>query len=236
MYTLEMHCHTSGPSACSHTGPEELISEYRKAGYNGVVSTNHICLYSFEGMESAPWREKARYFYSCIEALQKSAGPDFDVFPGCEVNLSKTKQDPVPNDYLIYGITEDWLISAGDVRKMTISRLSACVRETGTMLIVQAHPFRKNTVIVDPGLLDGMESYNGSRKYDSDSRTAKIWAAKNGLIMTSGSDFHNVGDRISGGILVRDPVRDMSQLIGILRSGDYMPMSGKQNSQSWTEI
>lgn len=225
MYKLEMHCHHREISACATCSADELIMRYRAAGYSGIVSTNHLNGATKLGSDSGTWKEKARYFFHGIEMLKKAAGEGFDVLPGCEVNLTP-KNWPVflPNDYLIYGITEEWLISAGDVREMTLDRLCACAREAG-LPIIQAHPFRCGTVLMNPDLLDGYETYNGSR-HQSYNGLAETWARMNGKIMTSGSDFHYTGDTPSGGILTSERIRHRDDLIKTLFSGNYQLLGG----------
>ena len=43
---------------------------------------------------------------------------------------------------------------------------------------------------MEPDLLDGLEVFNGNNTHDSHNALADYWADMNGLIKTSGSDFH----------------------------------------------
>ena len=232
MYKLELHCHNKEVSACSTCSAEELIKRYRAAGYNGIVSTNHLNGATFRGIQEKPWREKVAFFFHGIEVLKKAAGDDFDVLPGCEINLTPYNWPSyIPNDYLLFGITENWLNSVGDVRKMKIDELSQCVHEAG-LLIIQAHPFRYGTVIVDQHLLDGYEVYNGSSHHDSNDKLANIWAQMNGKIMTSGSDFHYPDDMPSCGIKTIERIQDNDMLICVLRSGNYELLHKKTDAST----
>lgn len=221
MYKLELHCHNREISACSSCAAEDMIRSYRSAGYSGVVSTNHLNSGTFRNQEDWPWEQKARYFFQGIETLQRIAGEGFDVLPACEINLTPQGWPAyIPNDYLVFGITLNWLLAAGDVRKMTIEELSRRVREAG-LLIIHAHPFRCGTVMVNPALLDGYEVYNGNPRHQSNNALAEAWARMNGKIMTSGSDFHQPDDPPVGGIETRERVRDNQALLRVLRSGNY---------------
>ena len=231
MYKLELHCHTKEVSACSDCPAEREIEIYRKAGYSGIVTTNHINRATYEKMEDWPWEKKAEYFLAGYEALKRAAGEDFDVLLGCEINLSPVEplseelqaqgwSGYVPNDYLVYGITEEWILKAGDMRRMTLEELSRCVREAG-FLMVHAHPFRNGTVMQNPELVDGYEVYNGNPWHNSHNELADAWAGMLGKIRTSGSDLHKTGDHPRGGIETEKRIRDNAGLLETLRSGNY---------------
>lgn len=237
MYKLELHCHSQEVSACSTCPAPQLIDLYRAAGYSGIVSTNHINRGTYKDREDWPWEKKAAHFIAGYEALKRAAGSDFDVLLGCEINLTPVPsltaeqreqgwQMYVPNDYLVYGVTEDWLLRTGDMRYMTMEELSQSAREAG-FLIVHAHPFRCGTHVMDPALYDGYEVYNGNRNHNSHNELANVWADMNGKIKTSGSDFHKPKDEISGGILTRERIRDNETLLRVLRGGDYALLPGK---------
>ena len=221
MYRLELHCHNQEVSVCSNCPAETLIARYRAAGYHGVVSTNHINLGTYSRMEDAPWAEKAEHFLRGYEALKRAAGDDFDVLLGCEINLTPAGwPEYIPNDYLIYGVTPEWIRQTGDMRKMSLKELSIAAREAG-LLIVHAHPFRHGTVLRNPAYFDGYEVYNGNPMHDSHNDLADVWAGMQHKIKTSGSDFHHPEDPACGGILTRERIRDNAALLRVLRSGDY---------------
>ena len=221
MYRLELHCHNREVSACSTCPAETLIKQYRAAGYQGVVSTNHINRGTFQHMEDASWEEKTAHFLRGWEALRAAAGDDFDVLLACEINLTPEGWPAyIPNDYLIYGVTPDWLYQTGDMRRMTMAELSASAREAG-FLVVHAHPFRQGTVMMNPDLYDGYEVYNGNPRHQSNNDLANAWAELRGKIKTSGSDFHHAEDPACGGILTEERIRDNAALLRVLRSGKY---------------
>lgn len=221
MYKLELHCHSSEVSACSHCPADTLIKRYRDAGYHGIVSTNHINRGTYQGMEALSWEEKVDHFMRGFHLLREAAPQDFDVLLGCEINLTPQGWPAyIPNDYLIYGVTEDWLRKTGDMRDMRLESLSAAVREAG-FLIIHAHPFRAGTVMREPGLLDGFEIYNGNLRHNSHNDLAEAWAKMNGKIMTSGSDFHQPEDPCCGGIETETRIRSNEALLATLRGGQY---------------
>ena len=222
MHRLELHCHSKGVSVCSDCPPEKQIALYRAAGYSGIVSTNHLNRGTFQHMEGAPWRDKIAHFMRGYHALKAAAGEDFDVLLGCEINLtSPAWTGPyIPNDYLVYGVTEQWLLDAGDVRTLSLEALSEMTHAAG-LLLVQAHPFRYGTVMMQERLLDGIEVFNGNPGHNSHNQLAAFWAEANHLIKTSGSDLHHPDDPTAGGILTQERIRDNGALLRVLRSGRY---------------
>ena len=231
MFKLELHCHNKEVSACSDCPAEELIRIYREAGYSGIVSTNHINRGTFGNMEDWPWEKKAEHFLAGYEALKTAAGDDFDVLLGCEINLSPVVplsvelqeqgwSGYIPNDYLIYGVTEEWIRKTGDMRYMSLEALSRSAREAG-FLIVHAHPFRSGTVMKDPELFDGYEIYNGNPWHQSNNDLADAWTDLRGKIKTGGSDFHQLSVVPGGGIETEKRIRDNQTLLNVLKSGEY---------------
>ena len=221
MYRLELHCHNREVSACSSCPAETLIARYRTAGYSGIVSTNHINRGTYQKMEEKTWREKAEFFIRGWEALKSAAGSGFDVLLGCEINLTPEGWPAyIPNDYLIYGVTPDWILNTGDMRQMKMEELSQAAHEAG-LLVVHAHPFRHGTVMMNPDLFDGYEVYNGNPRHNSHNDLADAWADLKHKIKTSGSDFHQPDDPPCSGIITRERVRDNETLLNILRSGNY---------------
>ncbi len=75
MFKLELHCHSSEVSACSHCPAETLIRRYKEAGYHGIVSTNHINRATFQRMESFSWHEKIDHFISCEKSSISFTAP-----------------------------------------------------------------------------------------------------------------------------------------------------------------
>ena len=147
--------------------------------------------------------------------MKEYAGYRLNVILGCELRFEGSI-----NDYLIYGITEEFLRNNPELHKMSLHSFVDLAHENG-LLVIQAHPFRNGITIVNPALLDGMETFNGTPSYDGRIRVAEEWAKHYGLIRTSGSDFHNPDQRGYGGILTSAAIRTGEELVAILRSGNY---------------
>ena len=147
--------------------------------------------------------------------MREHAGDRLNVILGCELRFEGNY-----NDYLIYGITEEFLRENPDLHKMSLRSFTPLARENG-FLVVQAHPFRNEIQIVPPELLDGMETFNGTPSYDGRNTIADAWAKRYGLIRTSGSDFHNPDQYGTGGILTSAAIRTGEELVTVLKSGNY---------------
>ena len=87
-YLYETHLHTKGVSACGSSEPEDYIEVYKRAGYTGLIVTDHF-FNGNSGIESSlPWEEKVCKYCSGYErALAAAKGKDFDVFFGIEYNF-----------------------------------------------------------------------------------------------------------------------------------------------------
>lgn len=223
-YLFEMHAHSSEVSACAKVPVEEIADVYPKAGYDGIILTNHVNGSTFRhvGLEDAPWSEKAEFFLSAYYRLKKLCEGKMTVLLGAEISFKGSW-----NDYLVYGITEDFIRNMGDVRKMSYEDFSKIAHENG-FLFLQAHPFRVDMMISDPDYLDGYEIFNGNPRHNSSNHIAKRWAEDHGkTIVTSGSDFHEHGDSITGGIYFANPINNNDDLLRELRAGNYRLKTGK---------
>ena len=217
-YLFEMHAHTCEVSACAHADAKELAKLYIDLGYDGIVSTNHMNSHTFHSakLNDAPWCEKARHFLSGFCALKDAAGDKLTVLLGTELTFEGD-----PNDYLVYGVTEDFIESNGDLMKMNTESFSRLAHENG-LLFVQAHPFRRGMKISDWNYLDGYEVFNGNPRHDSSNGVAEYWAKLHGkTITTSGSDFHDAGDEGTGGIYFSDQINSNGELLEALKNHRY---------------
>lgn len=219
MYKTELHCHSTEVSACARIDAETLVRRYKEAGYSTVVLTNHFSIYSYRHLGCSDWESWVDCYMDGVRCAERAAGDELTVLWATELRMDRD-----PNDYLVYGATEEFLRSHPDIWQMSIEQVSALARENG-MLVVQAHPFRDHMQVTPLRHLDGIEVYNGSAggHYGTDSRNdvALLWANKFGKLHTSGTDLHYPDDRILGGIASEEKITDMKALIRILKSGNY---------------
>lgn len=218
-YKTELHCHTAGVSACGHITPAELAEKYIAAGYTTVVLTNHISLSTFSPENyhgTHDWQDKMDFFLAGYHALEEAAGNRLHILLGAEFRLYKHDA----TDYLVYGLTEEFLRTHPDILSTGFAVFSERVRAAG-LFVVQAHPFRKNMMVTNPMLLDAIEVYNGNKRHNSHNDIAEIWADRFHLSKTSGSDTHRTDDDACAGIRTETPITTNEELLAVLRSGNY---------------
>ena len=213
MYQYDLHCHTKGVSKCAEVSPEEGAQLYIEAGYSGVVITNHFNHYTFEEMLGKnSWDDIVDFYLSGWRRFRDAAGTRLTVLLGMEIRFDENW-----NDYLVYGVTEEVLRAHPELPDMDIETFSDFSRENG-LLLYQAHPFRDGMCVVNPQLLDGIETYNGHPYHKSRNDIAMAWAKKHGLMQVSGSDFHHTDGCAMGGILTREPIQSQEDLLKVLRN------------------
>lgn len=213
-----MHLHSSEVSSCAAVPCEEIADIYENLHYDGIVITNHMNPNTFKKaqLEAAPWSEKADFFLSGYKKLKKLTEGKITVLLGMEISFYDT-----PNDYLVYGIDEDFIKNNGDLMALTPKSFSKLVHENG-FLLLQAHPFRRDMKIVDWKILDGYEVFNGNPRHYSSNEIAESWAKYHGKnLITSGSDFHEYEDAGMGGIYFSEQISTNADLLKALKSGNY---------------
>lgn len=220
-FKTELHCHSAPVSACAQASAEQIVQAYLEHGYTSLVLTNHYSRFTFKNqrmgdLSELPWQKKVDYYMSGYSDMLEAASGKLNILFGCELRSNLDE-----NDYLIYGIDEDFLRRNEDLYDIPTPEIASRVRKAG-FLFLQAHPFRDFMQMVNPMHLDGIEVFNGNPSQDSRNDIARIWAERFGLLQTSGSDFHRVTrDAFAGGIITSEPIVSNEQLLGILRSGDY---------------
>lgn len=219
-YKTELHCHSGVVSACGHLSPERIVERYVEQGYTTLVITDHMSRSTFEmgnygGKDD--WNGKIDFFLNSYKLLQQAAAGKLNILLGMEVRIDKHQA----TDYLVYGVTEDFLRANTGLLSYHLKDFSNAVRGAG-MLLVQAHPFRDNMVVTPPRYLDGVEVYNGHVRHSAfRNQMAAAWAEHYDLIPTSGSDLHDESMMISGGIETDEPITTNEQLLAVLRSRSY---------------
>lgn len=190
-YLLEIHAHTDESSNCGQMPAADAVRLYQSLGYSGIMFTDHLHRYTFKKLykenPDVSWDEIIDYFLTGYRNGLKEAEnfPGFKVYLGCEMRF-----DENDNDYLVFGLSEDKLRQMKNLFEYETEEGIRFVQQLGCT-VVQAHPFRDNMMIVEPGILDGIEIANGHPGHDARNDIAVMWADKYDYkIRTSGSDFH----------------------------------------------
>lgn len=218
-FIYELHAHTSEVSHCGQASAASVVENYINARYSGVVITDHLNYSTFKKIKDASWDEKVTYYLrgyqSAVEAAKK-LDENFTVLLGAELRLEELND----NDYLIYGITEEFLRANPDLMFIGFKEMAKRVHEAG-LLLVQAHPFREGMTVMNWRLLDGIEVYNGNSSHNSNNLIANMWADRHRLIKTSSSDYHGMWGMHPGGIRTQSPILSNEDLLNTLKSGNY---------------
>jgi len=216
MYRFEIHCHTAESSSCGRVKAERLVELYLRAGYDGVVITDHLNpdnprkLLENEGIPLT-FEHQVERLLRGYKLARAAAGDKLVVLHGMELRFARD-----PNDYLVYGMTEELLLAHPDVVEWGIQKFSAFAKEHG-LLVIQAHPFRNNMRVIDPKWVDMIEVHNGHPRHQSRNELALLWARMHGKPGSSGSDFHEEGDEARGGVILPRRPETIHEFIELMR-------------------
>lgn len=215
-----MHVHTAECDICAHVAAKDIVRMYQQKGYSGLVITDHYFAMSFDWFaddltEGTHCEFIDRWLRGYREAKKEGDKIGMTVLLGAEVRLD----GPNINDYLIYGIDEDFLFRAPYLNRLSsLQELISVLPENSC--VVQAHPFRDNMTVQSPDLLFGIEVNNGGTD-PFRNNLARTFAAHYGKPMLSGSDFHHADHLARGGIITDTDIRSIQDLVRVLRSGNY---------------
>lgn len=216
MYKYELHMHTKEVSRCGQVPAAEGVRLYREKGYDGVVITDHFSPMTFPLTAVARPQKHIDFYLRGYRSALRAADKDFTVLLGMELRFYATA-----NDYLVYGVDEDFLRNNGNFMAMYPKRFYDLAQKNG-LLFLQAHPFREGMIRTNPAYLNGCEIYNGKERTSEANDRAAAWAEENHFsIRTAGSDFHRPQHLATSGILTDTPIKNNRQLLTVLRAGDF---------------
>ena len=190
-YLFESHLHTRQSSFCGLVDARDVVRDYHRGGYDGIVVTDHMYRYLLD--DPSMTRRQCLDYYLQGYRIARDEGDriGLTVLLGMELTFRDH-----PWDFLIYGIDEAFLFHQEDLTRMSLDSFRE-LAAGNDLFIAVAHPFRSPQP-PPVWFVDGVEIYNGNPRHDSSNHLAKAWAAEHGLIAMAGSDFHQEGDRSSG--------------------------------------
>ncbi len=213
---IELHTHTSEGSSCAREKAKDIIKAYHKFGVDGVVITNH---YSKNTYERFKGDLKNNYLKGYWNALKQAEESSIRVFLGMELNLASH-----PNDYLIYGIDEDFIVKYSTIFNESLESVAEIVHHEGGV-IFQAHPLRKPCEIKGADVLDGYE-FNYTPFHNNYNDDLKQWVLDYqeeypNLQYICGSDCHGfegVGCKL---FEIDKPINNNKELVQALKNKQY---------------
>ena len=212
MFKLDCHTHTAEVSPCGRVSAKDSVRFHKEKGYDGMVVTDHYRKDYFDSLGSLSWKEKADRYLSGYR-LAKAEGNilGLTVLLGMEICYA----EGTPNDYLVYGFSEDFLYEFPELYLLNPEKMAA-VAEQNHLFIYQAHPFRPNLTRT-PEWVNGAEVFNGNFRHNSHNDQALAYTEKYQLKQIAGTDFHQEEDCAGCGILLDSPCATAEELVQRLR-------------------
>ena len=221
MIKLETHCHSSGGSGCATSPDKTLVEDYVKAGYGGVVITNHISKGCYDYHKGETHAEKVRFYYSLIENLTEKFKPyNVKIFWGSEIRVVPENGSINGEEFTVYGITEKDMRDSKPLFTLTQEELFRFAEKRG-LFMYQTHPFRDGVICGDPRFMHGAEMFNGHFHHFNHNDLAKAFCEKYNLIGMSGSDYHHEYQPITAGIYIPDDICTNEQLTEYIFKNDF---------------
>ncbi len=209
---IDPHTHSKGISLCSIVDVKEIIDKRRTAGYDGIVLTNHCQPWYYPAEEHKNYVERVIEEYLRAKAYGEEVG--VRVYLGLEVTTLQSRYA----DWLLYGVTEDFLRSTPCLYACTQQELFALCEEAG-ILMIQAHPYRGEKSPSDPRYMHGVE-INCTDGDIQKKSLVEEFAAKNNLLVTCGTDFHGREGEVMGGIFLPSSCVTAVELAAHLRESE----------------
>lgn len=215
---IELHAHSAESSRCGSIGAAEAVKKYKEAGYEALVLTDHYYDRLFDKISNLSWTKQLEKYLKGYKTARKAArNLNFKVFLGIEIKFNDD-----PNEYLVYGLDEEFLFKYPKLHQLSLEKFKTLTADQKEeILIFQAHPYRFGMAPAAEEFLDGLEVYNGNPRHDSQNDKALRYAEEHNLKMISGSDFHEYEDLAQGGIAAAEIPSKISDLIALLKNGDY---------------
>ena len=233
-YIYETHMHTAQGSRCSDTPGRDYIRQYMDQGYAGIIITDHFYRGNCAVDRSLPWKEFIHRFCAGYEdARNEGEKLGFPVFFGWEENVDG-------DEYLIYGLDEEWMIGHPEMPTWTRKEQYETVRAAGGC-VVQAHPFRARSYIskihLSPYFADGIEGFNAGNELSWNS-LAMRYGQLLGVPVTAGSDNHHAKEMRRenlAGVVFDEPLKDIRDYVRTIREHQPFGLHLPEKVPAWTE-
>ncbi|MDR1801775.1 MAG: PHP domain-containing protein [Lachnospiraceae bacterium] len=216
-YSYEIHLHTKETSRCGHIAAADITKMYHDLGYSGIAVTDHLHETYISSLDCKDnWESCVSEYlkgYKAAKAEGEKLG--LDVILGLEIRF-----EPSLNDYLIYGVDEEFLLNNPYLYRSTIKDFYE--KYTDRLLIIQAHPFRDLNETVSANYLHGVEIVNANPRHDSHDEMAFSLAKEMpSLLRTCSSDTHRIGEEGRAAVIFPKRIADSYDLKSAIESRNY---------------
>ncbi len=232
MYKYEMHLHSYPCSACGVSDATDYVKIAHERGFAGMVFTNHFYRGNTGIDRKIEWKKFVGAFRDdYLRAREMGERLDVDVLFGIEEGFRLNGL--FGKEALIYGVSPDALMREPEFIHMSISEVSAFVRENGGY-IVCAHPFRTREYIQNPddepdvALFDAIEVYNAGNSTE-DNIKAERFAKKHNIAAISGGDVHRVDSFGKSGLIFDQRAKTEADLVRLLKAAKWKLFAANDN-------
>ncbi|MGI6403030.1 MAG: PHP domain-containing protein [Oscillospiraceae bacterium] len=216
-YQFDVHMHTAETSKCGRIPAADLVDRYKAAGYDGIFITDHLheeyisLLYCYDDWNTCV----DRFLDGYHRAKKRGEEVGLTVLLGVELRFAENN-----NDYLVYGIDEEWLRSNPYPFRMGPVEFFRRFQEE--LLIIHAHPFRDNNQFIRLDCIHGLEVVNTHPDHQNYNEVS-LEAFRNHphLYPLCGSDTHRKGQECAAWVQLEHPVRNVQDYIQAVRQGAY---------------
>ena len=216
-HLYDTHVHTIETSPCGKLHAAETVEWYASHGYTGLVITDHLHKQFLDtaGADHGWDILIDKYCQGYRAALQKGNEIGFTVIFGAEMRFEDND-----NDYLIYGIDENWLRQHPYV--ICQSARDFFQKYHNDVLIIQAHPYRDGNINVFEDSIHGIELINTNRRHNNyPDRALDLCKKHPEYFRQAGSDTHRAEDRCLAGIETEQNIHNSFEFADLIRSGNY---------------
>lgn len=228
-YAYEMHLHTGEFGWCAHVPAATIVKAYEEAAYSGIVVTNHYQKACFDAMPEKTWEGKIQNYLIGYEAAKAAVSRDnFHVLLGIELRFTENF-----NDYLVYGISEEELVNYPYLYDHTPETFKALADERG-WIVIQAHPYRRGCQVVDTAFIHGIEVFNENPRHDNHNDRALAYAKEHQLIMSCGSDYHQLEDLAQAALIFEHEITTSQELAQTLLASSEKNQAPERSHQLMT--
>lgn len=216
-FLYDTHIHTMETSKCGHVPANTQVERYLAKGYTGIMITDHLNLETTDAFgTTGDWQKTIDHHMLGYNAAKKHGEKlGLEVMLGAELRFPQNN-----NDYLLYGIDEDWLRSNPDIILMDAG--SFFRKYHNEILIIQAHPYRDGNLEVYEDCIHGCELINGNPRHDNyPERALPLCQRHPEYIRLACSDAHQDGDDGQAGVILPYRVRTSREYKAVLESRDF---------------
>ena len=140
-----------------------------------------------------------------------------DVLLGAEFRFPEND-----NDYLVYGIDEQWLRS--NPYACCMSAQEFYDKFQNEVLIIHAHPFREGSAPVQETAIHGAEIINNNPRHENNNDQALAMCRRHPeYFRLAGSDTHRDGDEARAGVILPERVKDSRAYKHMIETLQFQP-------------